>query len=124
MVMYTQPSPPVYQGKHFTLTVIVLFLYIIFRLGQACNHIAALLFYIEHHAHDAKLPTEKSKTSKAMTWNQPPKKSIMPACTSSMTFIKPCQPQHRTSNTDAINKLLTSVEKCFPRTGLQQFLEE
>ena len=130
-----------YQGKHLTLTAIVLFPYIIYRLGQACNHIAALLFYIEHHAHDAELPTEKSKTSKAMTWNQPPKKSITPACASSMTFIKPShgddpelkkqiikrstfdprQPQHRTSNTDAINKLLTSVEKCFPRTGLQQF---
>ena len=64
-----------------------------------------------------------------MAWNQPPKKSIMPACASSMTFVKPShgndpelkkqiikrstfdphQPQHRTLNTDAINKLLTSV---------------
>ena len=74
-----------------------------------------------------------------MTWNQPPKKSIMPA---SMTFVKPShgddpelksqqiikrstfdprQPQHRTSNMDAITKLLTSVEESFPCTGLQQF---
>ena len=140
--MYTQLSAPVYQGKRFTLTVTVLFLYIIFRLGQACNHIGALLFYIEHHAHNAELPTEKSKTSEVITWNQPPKKSIMPTCASSMIVVKPShgddpelksqqiikdstfdphQPQHRTSNTDAINKLLTSVEKCFPRTELQQF---
>ena len=87
--MYTQSSAPVYQGKHFILTVIVLFPYIIFRLGQTCNHIAALLFYIEHHAHDAELSTEKAKAFKAMTWNQQLKKSIMPACTSSMTFVKP-----------------------------------
>ena len=62
--IYTQPSAPVYQGKHFTLNVIVLFQYIIFRLGKACNHIAALLFYKERHAHDAELPTKKSKLLK------------------------------------------------------------
>ena len=62
---------------------------IYFRLDQACSHIAALLFYIENHAHDDELPTDKSKTSKAMTWNQPPKKLVTPACASSMTFVKP-----------------------------------
>lgn len=77
-----------------------------------------------------------------MTWNQPPKKIITPACASSMMFVKPShgddpelksqqvmkrstfdprQPQHRTSNMDAINKLLTSVEKSIPSTGLRQF---
>ena len=50
-------------------------------LGQACNHIAALLFYIEHHA------TEISKTSKPMA---PPKKTIPPACASNIKFVKPC----------------------------------
>ena len=111
-------------------------------MGQACNYIAALLFYIENHAHDEELPTDKSKTSKAMTWNQPPKKSVTPACASSMTFVKPShgddpeqrsqqiikrsafdprQPQHRTVNMGAVNKLLESVEKSIPSTGLQQF---
>ena len=33
----------------------------------------------------------------------------------------PHQPQHRASNMDAINEILTSVKKSFPRTGLQQF---
>ena len=58
-------------------------------LGLACNHIAALLFYIDHHSKDAELPTENSKTSTAMTWNQPPKKVVTPARATSMTFVKP-----------------------------------
>ena len=116
--------------------------HVIFRLGQACSHIAVLLFYIENHAHDDELPTDKSKTSKAMTWNQPPKKSVTPACASFMTFVKPShgddseqrlqqiikrsafdlrQPQHRTEKMDEVNKLLESVEKSIPSTGLQQF---
>ena len=33
----------------------------------------------------------------------------------------PRQPQHRTANMDTVNKLLESVEKSFPSTGLQQF---
>ena len=75
-----------------------------------------------------------------MTWNQLQKKSVTPACANS-AFVKPChwndpdikspilkrstfdprQPQHRTSSMDAVNKLLTSVENSFSRTGLQQF---
>ena len=61
-----------------------------FRLGQACNHVAALLFYIEHHANDSELPSEVSKTSKPMIWHQPPKKTIPPACARDMRFVKPC----------------------------------
>ena len=76
-----------------------------------------------------------------MTWNQPPKKLVTPACVNSMAFVKPyhgndpdikspilkhstfdpCQPQHRTSNMDAVKKLSTSAENSFPCTGLQQF---
>ena len=87
------------------------------------------------------LPIDKSKTSKATTWHQPPKKSVTLACANSMAFVKPChgndpdikspilkrstfdprQPQHRTLSMDAVNKLLKSVENSFPRTGLQQF---
>jgi len=49
------------------------------RLGQACNHIAALLFFIDDHVGDNLLPSEISKTSQPMKWNQPPKKEIAPA---------------------------------------------
>ena len=73
-----------------------------------------------------------------MTWKQPPKKLVTPVYANFMTFVKPhhggdpasksptikCsgfdpwQPQHRTTNMDAVNKLLTSVEKSFLNTGL------
>ena len=111
------------------------------RLGQACNHIAALLFYIDYHSNDADLPTDKSKTSIAMTWNQPPKKVVTPARATSMTFVKPShgddpehksqriklstfdprQHQHRILDTNAVDKLLYSVQDSVPSTGLQQF---
>ena len=112
-----------------------------FRLGQACNHIAALLFYIEHHANDPELPTEISKTSKPMAWHQPPKKTIPPACANNIKFVKPCHgddlqpstqllqrcsfdpryPQHRKINHSSVNLLLAQVQKTMPNTGLQQF---
>ena len=48
--------------------------YVLYRLGQACNHIAALLFFIDYHANDEELPSELSKTSQPMAWHQLPKK--------------------------------------------------
>ena len=80
-----------------------------------------------------------------MTWNQPPKKSVTPACASSMTIVKPShgvdpeqrshqiikhsafdprQPQHRIANMDAVNKLLETVEKSVPSTGLHTTILE
>jgi len=107
-------------------------------LGQACNHIAALLFYIEHHAHDDELPTEKSQTSLPMKWNQPPKKIVAPDCASNMNFIKPSHgddpegsgrwlnrstfdpriKEHQVVDKQALDKLLSRVQKSVP---LQQF---
>ena len=43
------------------------------RMDQACDYIAALLYFIEHYANHEDLPAEISKTSKLMAWNQPPK---------------------------------------------------
>ena len=77
-----------------------------------------------------------------MVWNQPPKKSVNPACASTMTFVKPSHgdspnseapqtvtrctfdprlPQHRTLNMDSVNKLIADVKSSTPLTGLQQF---
>ena len=64
-----------------------LFFLLLCRLGQACNHIAALLFFIEHHVDDEDLQTEILKTSKPMAWNQPPKNTVAPQC-SNMQFVK------------------------------------
>ena len=60
-------------------------------LGQGCNHVAALLFFIEHHVHTGQdiLATEVSKTSKPMAWNQPPKKEVNPARAKDINFVNP-----------------------------------
>ena len=79
-VMYMLGNALVYQGKccmpHCTL-------------GEACNHIAALLFFIENHVNDEELPLELSKTSKSMAWHQPPKKEVTAECARNMKFVKP-----------------------------------
>ena len=118
--------------------------YILFlcSLGQAYNHVAALLFYIEYHAHDDDLPAEKSKTSLPMRWNQPPKKTVAPDCANNMNFVKPSHgddpeaessnhlswstfdprcAEHQVLNKQSLNKLLSQVQKSVPNTGLQQF---
>ena len=113
------------------------------RLGQACNHIAALLFFIERHANnDEDLPTETSKTSKPMAWNQPPKKTVAPERSSEMRFVKPCHSdspdlpvqrisrstfdpcavEHRGSiDKEQVSTLIARVRETMPCTGLQHF---
>lgn len=95
--------------------------------------------------HDDELPTEKSKTSLPMKWNQPPKKTVAPACANDMTFIKPShgdapqaessQPAHHhtfepfephcsehcTLNKESLDRLLAGIEESVLTTGLQQF---
>ena len=109
-------------------------LLIYFRLGQACNHIAALLFFIEHHAGDERLPTELSKTSRPMSWNQPPKKEVTPFHAQDMTFVKPDHsnlkdtekiklfrrrhPMHRTLQKDTVTKLISNVKDSLPNTAI------
>ena len=83
-------------------------LFKVFRLGQACNHIAALLFFIEHHANNLELPSEVSKTSKAMAWHQPPKKVTSPDCTSNMKFVKP----RHGDNPAGISIKISSFDPC------------
>ena len=105
---------------------------------------AALLFFIEHHSGKEKLPTDTSKTSKPMTWNQPPKIEITPACAKEMTFVKPshtdlkdtCEhksvrhsefdpiiPAHRTLEKDAVMNLVAGIHASVSNTGLKQFWE-
>jgi len=109
------------------------------RLGQACNHIAALLFYIHHHASEQELPVEVSKTSIPMMWHQP---TVSPAPASGMKFAKPCygddvrlpsqsvvqrnsfdphRPYHWQLDPMSVDKLLTQIEWTVPNTGLLQF---
>jgi len=106
------------------------------RLGQTCNHIAALLFFIEHHVDDEDLPTEISKTSKPMAWNQLPKKTVAPECSSNMQFVKlshgdlPVQQISRSTfdphaleyqedvDKERVDHLITHVRESMPCSGL------
>ena len=60
------------------------------RLGQACNHVAALLFYLEHHCSQGikSLPSDLSKSSMPMQWNQAPRNVVQPAAVKDMKFVK------------------------------------
>jgi len=108
-------------------------------LGQACNHVAALLFYIEYHARRDELPTEISRTSIPMKWNQPPKKTVKAECASSMNFVKPThgddpeapsskqikrstfdprQSEHRLLDKQAVENLLGHVLESIPNNSL------
>ena len=114
--------------------------FILCRLGQACNHIAALLFFIDYYANISAeyLPTDLSKMSKPMAWNQPPKKTVTPECSSNMQFVKPshgdlslqiisrstfdprCM-EHRDVNQEKLDCLILCVRQFMPHSGLQHF---
>ena len=61
-----------------------------YSLGQACNHVAALLFYLEsHRCSGAKpLPIDLSKPSQPIKWNQVPRKVVAPLAVRDMSFVK------------------------------------
>ena len=75
-----------------------------------------------------------------MKWNQPPKKTVNPACASDMTFVKPSHgdvPEvskstgrsafdpRRTEDCvlhkEILQQLMVRLEKTVPNTGLMQF---
>lgn len=115
------------------------------RLGQACSHIAALLFYIDHHISRGlnKFPSEVSKTSKPMLWNQPPRKKVTPTPIKEMDFAKAYHGQDDNQPAQQIqrqgydgrrqedrvldkalrDKLVSRVKEIQPMSGLQQFWE-
>ena len=113
--------------------------FILCRLGQACNHIATLLFFIDYYANinAENLPPDLSKTSKPMAWNQPPKKTVTPECSSNMQFIKPSHGDlplqkrisrstfdpHCVKHRGDVNqeKLGLRVRQSMPHSGLQHF---
>ena len=96
-------------------------------------------FLIEHHVDDEHLPTEISKTSKPMAWNQPPKKTVAPECSSNMWFVKPNHGdflvqrisrstfdpravEHQGNiDKERVDHLSRHVRESMPCTGLQHF---
>ena len=144
--MCIQPNATVFLGKlcyyHNHHVLLLVFL----SLGQACNHVAALLFFIEHHASTKQdvLATVVSRTSKPMAWNRPPKKEVNPARAKDIKFVKPShgdlqatddarpykrhdfdprQPKHRVLDINSVTSLLEDIKESMPNTGLKQFWE-
>ena len=115
----------------------------IHRLGQACNHVAALLFYLEHHCRTGvnSLPTDLSRTSMPMHWHQAPRKVVNPAAIRDISFVKPSHGSHtlptavntgtipfdprhpddRTLDEVAKSTLLDNLKEGQPSCGLLQF---
>ena len=90
-----------------------LFVYSLSRLGQACNHIAALLFFFEKHCgKSTDLPTELSRTSQPMTWSQAPRKVVSACAVSDMQFVKP---SYRAANENSETSMKVSRLTCDPR---------
>ena len=60
------------------------------RLGEACSHVAALLFYLEDcvQRRDKLLPDNSTCTDKLQQWHIPPKRTINPAPVSDIEFRK------------------------------------
>ena len=111
-------------------------------LGEACNHVAAILFFLEHHSGKDVLPSEVSKTSKPMEWNKPPKKVVEAARVQDIAFVKPAHggptaedsnSQHSRASKEVrreedcalhrqdLDKLLDDLRQGFPSSGVFQF---
>ena len=111
-------------------------------LGEACSHVAALLFYLEHHSGKDVLPTDLSKTSKPMEWNRPSRKEIAAAPASEIAFVKPAhgaatspdnveimrrsdfdprRAQDRVVEESSLAELVKALKKTYPESGLVQF---
>ena len=144
-VMFILRSVTVYLGKSkCTNYIIYSIITVIFnwfnRLGQVCNYVAALLFYIEHHNGDDKLPTETSKTSKPMTWNQLPKRDnpvrvedkvcqtksqwserIQQCKVVCCSKFDPRLPAHRTLQRNKVTTLLAGIANLCQTLGFNSF---
>ena len=103
------------------------------RKGEACSHVAALLFYLEDLAINAihTLPSDRTVTDEPQQWHKPPKCNVAPKPVSTITFHKDPYGKVRketyqqiqakaatTTDTAALEKLITTVQACYPTTGL------
>ena len=66
------------------------YLYAACRLGEACSHVAALLFYLEDcvQRRDKLLSDNTTCIDKLQKWHIPPKRTIDPAPVSDIEFRK------------------------------------
>ena len=114
--------------------------------GEACSHVAALMFYIEDYIRNAEnngstLPEDRTPTDQLQQWHVPPKRDISSKRLSDIKFEKASYGKvaktHATSplstppnvplNTSrlqedsALQQLVTSVQCNFPSSGISHF---
>ena len=75
LVKFVQPNVLVLLGKCYSnLCVDMILSSLLYRLGEACSHVAALLFYLEDFSRrreTSNLLAEESCTSHLCQWNVP-----------------------------------------------------
>jgi len=109
------------------------------RLGEACSHVAALLFYLEDcvQRRDKVLPDNSTCTDKLQQWHIPPKRTINPAPVSDIEFRKteygkeqdrpkptlydPRHPNDQTLNPEHVSTMLDNLKTTCPTSGIHQF---
>ena len=110
------------------------------RLGEACSHVAALLFYLEDcvQRRDKLLPDNSTCTDKLQQWHIPPKRAINPAPVSDIEFRKaeygkeqedrpkptsydPRHPNDQRLNLEHVGTLLDKLKTTCPTSGICQF---
>ena len=103
--------------------------------GEACSHVAALLFYpddLTSHAITT-LPSDSTVTDRPQQWHKPPKRNVDPKPISAITFHQDsygkvrkeaCKQEQKESSTPgdtALKTLVTTIQASYPTSGLSQF---
>ena len=103
--------------------------------GEACSHVAAVLFYLDDLTSHAitTLPTDETVTGRPQQWHKPPKRDVDPKPLSAITFHKDSygktrkEPHHEkkeqaaTLDDAALETLVTTIKASCPTSGLCQF---
>ena len=127
---------------HVCTLCVHVYTYAACRLGEACSHVAALLFYLEDRVQrrDKLLPDNTTCTDKLQQWHIPPKRTINPAPVSDIAFRKaeygkeqedrpkptsydPRHPSDRTLNPEHVSALLDKLKSTCPTSVIHQFYE-
>ena len=103
--------------------------------GEACSHVAALLFYLDDLTSHAitTLPSDETVTVRPQQWHKPPKRDVDPKPVSTITFHRDsygkvrkephCQKKGKAATLDdaALKTLVTTIQASCPTSGLCQF---
>ena len=103
--------------------------------GEACSHVAALLFYIEDiKRREGPLPSDKTVTDQLQQWHVPPQRTVTPQPLSKMEFHKAAYGKelHTAKHPDttqlpshhdqaSLTQFVEKVSQIYPESGLMHF---